>query len=250
MTTSPLGFPLESGPEAASIAAMPGKDQVSARNLRLVDPVSNAPDVDRLREICHDMRQPVASILMLADATLTDDSIPSVVRDSLGLVREQAEWLGDLLQHLIEPCRPETANGQAHDVTRVTADAVAAARATYRGDLRLQSSGGNLSVRVSPLELRRAVANVMSNAIRAAGPQGRVVVELRRAGDHVLLAVDDNGPGFGLIRRGTGLGLRAATRSLRSCGGRIEICRSRLGGTRAVLVLRSSAPPTADRGEQ
>jgi signal transduction histidine kinase len=187
------------------------------------------------------MRQPVAGILMLADAALTDDSIPPVVRVSLGLVRGQAEWLGDLLQHLLEPYRTETANGQAHDLTRVATDAVAAARATYRGDLRLQSSGGNLSFLGSPLELRRAIANLVSNATRAAGPKGQVVVELRRAGDHVLLAVDDNGPGFGLVRRGIGLGLRAAARSLTSCGGQIEFYRSRLGGTRAVVVL-----PAAD----
>ena len=186
------------------------------------------------------MRQPVASILMLAGAALTDDSIPPVVRVSLGLVQEQAEWLGDLLQHLLEPYLAETANGHAHDLTRVAADAVAAAQATYRGDLRLQSSGGNLSVLGSPLELRRAIANLVSNAIRAAGPKGQVVVELRRAGDHMLLAVDDNGPGFGHIRQGIGIGLRAAGQSLTSCGGRIEFCHSRLGGARAVLVLRAA----------
>ena len=240
MTNSPLGFPLESGPEAAPMTAAPGKDQVSARNLRLVNPVSNTPDVDRLHEICHDMRQPLASILMLAGAALTDDSIPPVVRVSLGLVQEQAEWLGDLLQHLLEPYRTETANGHAHDLTRVAADAVAAAQATYQGDLRLQSSGDNLSFLGSPLEVRRAIANLVSNAVRAAGPKGQVVVELHRAGDHVLLAVDDNGPGFGLISRGIGLGLRAVARSLTSCGGRIEFCHSRLGGARAVLVLRAA----------
>jgi signal transduction histidine kinase len=238
LTTSPLGFPLESGPEAAPMTAAPGKDQVIARNLRLIDPVSTTPDVDRLHEICHDMRQPVASILMLADAAVTDDSNPSVVRANLGRVREQAEWLADLLQHLLEPYSTGNANGQAHDLNGIAADAVAAAQATYRGDLRLQLSGGNLSIPASPLELRRVIANLLSNAIRAAGPQGQVVVELRGAGDHVLLTVDDNGPGFGLIRRDIGLGLRAAAQSVKSCGGQIEFRRSPLGGTRAVLVLR------------
>jgi C4-dicarboxylate-specific signal transduction histidine kinase len=220
------------------MTAAPGEDEVMAHSLCLVDPVSTTPDVDRLHEICHDMRQPVASILMLADAALTDDSIPSVVRASLGRVREQAEWLGDLLQHLLEPYRTGNPNGQAHDLTRIAAEAVAAAQATYRGDLRLQLGGGNLGILASPLELRRVIANLLSNAIRAAGPQGQVVVELRSAGDQVLLTVDDNGPGFGLIRGDVGLGLRAAAQSLRSCGGRIEFRRSPLGGTRAVLVLR------------
>jgi C4-dicarboxylate-specific signal transduction histidine kinase len=238
LTTSPLDFPLESGPEAAPMTAAPGEDQVMVPNLRLVDPLSTTPAVDRLHEICHDMRQPVASILMLADATLTDDSIPAVVRASLGRVRAQAEWLGDLLQHLLEPYSTGNPNGQAHDLTRIAIDAVAAAQATYRGDLRLQLSGGNLDIFASPIELRRVIANLLSNAIRAAGPQGQVVVELRSAGDQVLLTVDDNGPGFGLIRRDVGLGLRAAAQSMTSCGGRIEFRRSPQGGTRAVLILR------------
>jgi signal transduction histidine kinase len=54
-----------------------------------------------------------------------------------------------------------------------------------------------------------------------------------------LLTIDDNGPGFGMIRRGTSLGLRAVARSLKSYGGRIEYSRSGMGGTRAILVLRA-----------
>ena len=238
MITSPLGYPLEPGSEAAEAAAAPERDR-AARNLRLVEPASTTSDTDRLREMCHDMRQPVASIIVLADAALSEDSIPSAVRVRLGQVREQAEWLGDLLQHLLEPHHVRTADGKSHDLTRLVSEAVQMERATYGGDLRLQWSGGDMRVRGNAIELRRAIANLLSNATRAAGRDGRVVVELHGIDDHVLLTIDDNGPGFGLIRRGAGLGLRAVARSLKSYGGRIEYSRSRMGGTRAILVLRA-----------
>jgi signal transduction histidine kinase len=229
VTMSPLGYPLEPGPEAAG----------AATSLRLVELASTTSDTDRLREMCHDMRQPVASIIVLADAALSEDSIPSAVRARLGQVQEQAEWLGDLLKHLLEPHPVMTANGQSHDLTRLASEMVQAERATYAGDLRLQWSGGDMRVRGNAIELRRAIANLLSNATRAAGPKGKVVVELHGVDDHVLLTIDDNGPGFGMIRRGTSLGLRAVARSLKSYGGRIEYSRSGMGGTRAILVLRA-----------
>lgn len=93
------------------------------------------------------------------------------------------------------------------------------------------------------IELRRAIANLLSNATRAAGPDGKVVVELRRAADRVLLTVDDSGPGFGLIRRGVGLGLQAVARGLESYEGGLEYGRSQMGGVRAILALRAADIP-------
>jgi signal transduction histidine kinase len=239
LTHSPLGFPLEPGFEAAPKIGAPQEQHVVVRNLRLVDTSPATSDTDGLREMCHDMRQPVASIIVLADAALTEPAIPSDVRVRLDLIREQAEWLGDLLQDLLEPQGAKASNAKSQDLTRIACDVVQSEQATYRGDLRLQWSGGNASVRGNAIELRRAVANLLSNATRAAGPDGTVVVELHRMEEHVVLTVDDDGPGFGLIRRGVGLGLRGVARSLKSCGGHIEYGRSDLGGARAILVLHA-----------
>lgn len=233
---SPLGFPLEPGSEAKPMISATEKGRPAVRALRLVKPAPATTDMDRLREMCHDMRQPVASIIVLADAALCEEAIPSAVRSRLGQVRDQAEWLGDMLQQLLEP-HGVTADGNSNDLTRIATDVVHVEQITYRGDLRLQSSGGNMNVLGNRINLRRAVANLLSNATRAAGPDGKVVVALYRAADRVLLTVDDSGPGFGLIRRGAGLGLRSVVRSLKSYGGRIEYSRSPIGGVRATLAL-------------
>jgi signal transduction histidine kinase len=241
---SPLGFPLEPGSEI-----VPEEQHVVVRNLRLIDSAPTTSGIDRLREICHDMRQPVACILVLAEAALAElalaevalaeAAMPSVASARLGQIREQAEWLGDLLEHLLEPHGTRAANGKSVELTQIASDVVQSEQVTYRGDIRLQWGGGNVSVRGNTIELRRAIANLLNNATRAAGPDGKVVVELQRVEGRVHLTVDDSGPGFGLIRRGIGLGLRAAARSLKSCGGHIEHSRSQLGGARATLVLHA-----------
>jgi signal transduction histidine kinase len=186
------------------------------------------------------MRQPVAGIMALAEATLSNAEIPLGVRDRLGQIRDQAQWLSELLRDLIEPPVTGTAEGKSHDLVHLASEVVGIEMATYPGDLSLQWSGGNIYVAGNGVELRRAIVNLLSNATRAAGPTGKVLVQLHRAAEHVLLTVEDSGPGFGLIHRGVGLGLLAVAHGLRSYGGSLEYDRSQMGGVRATLALRAS----------
>jgi signal transduction histidine kinase len=192
------------------------------------------------------MRQPVATIIALAEAALSNAAVPSGVRGALGQVRDQAEWLSDMLHHLVEPPATGTAEGESHDLVRLASEVVKGEMVTYPGDLSLQWSGDNMYVAGNGVELRRAIANLLSNATRAAGQGGRVLVELRCADEHVLLTVDDSGPGFGLIHRGVGLGLQAVAHGLMSYGGSLEYSRSQLGGVRATLALRLSDAPMCE----
>jgi C4-dicarboxylate-specific signal transduction histidine kinase len=242
LTSDPLGCPHAPGSAATTEnVATTGTCEVS-EGLR---PVGSASGADHLYEICHDMRQPVASIIALADAALSQAAVPSSVRCQLGQVRDQAEWLGELLQRLVEPPHPGMAESESCDLICLASDAVRIEAATYTGNLVLQWGEGDMWVLGNSVELRRAMANLLSNATRAAGPDGKVVVELCRAADRVLLTVDDSGPGFGLIRPGTGRGLHAVARGLKICGGALEYSHSPVGGVRAALALRAAGTPGA-----
>ena len=137
------------------------------------------------------MRQPVATIIALAEAALSNDEIPLGVRRRLGQVMNQAEWLGEMLRHLIEPAANGAVNGAAEgeflDLVRLARDVVQIEMATYPGDLALQWDGGNMCVAGNGVELRRAITNLLRNATRAAGPEGKVAVQVRRAAGRVLL---------------------------------------------------------------
>jgi signal transduction histidine kinase len=86
-------------------------------------------------------------------------------------------------------------------------------------------------------------ANLLDNATRAAGPSGTVTAEVSRWDSQMLLAVEDDGPGFGrLVKdeglvKGHGLGLSAVARHADQLGGRLECGRGSLGGGRVSLWL-------------
>lgn len=109
--------------------------------------------------------------------------------------------------------------------------------------------------------LRRAVQNLLGNALRYA--RERVEVQLERSGQALAIHVDDDGPGVPETQRqrifepfsrldetrskssgGYGLGLAIVRRIAERHGGRIECSGSPLGGARFALELPLIAPPS------
>jgi C4-dicarboxylate-specific signal transduction histidine kinase len=190
-----------------------------------------------LRETCHDMRQPVASVFALAAAVLAEPGLPQAARARVELIVEQAEWLADLIQHSLHGAGPGGSATCQTDLLRVVREAVAAECVTWAGQVRIVSSADPVLTFVHPVLLRRMVANLLSNATRAAGPAGTVTVEVGHQGDLALLAVEDTGPGFGKIPRCLGLGLAALSRHTSRYGGRLERGSGASGGARVSLWL-------------
>ncbi len=87
--------------------------------------------------------------------------------------------------------------------------------------------GPEVQVMASPVLLWRVLANLVDNAVRAAGPACRVeltVGMLAEPPPRALLQVQDNGPGFGHGPPGAAsLGLGVVTRLLESCRGSMEV---------------------------
>ncbi len=87
--------------------------------------------------------------------------------------------------------------------------------------------------------LRRALANVLANATRAAGPDGHVKLIERAAGNAELIEIMDDGPGFGSMAAGntTGIGLQITEQILVECSGRMEVERLPSNQTLVRLLL-------------
>ena len=206
--------------------------------------VENKADMaQQLRETFHDMRQPVANTMALAAAALTEPALPAVARDRLEQIVEQAEWLADMIHSCLvaqqqeEPDDIEKPGHDLADIVHVVGEVIAAECLTWPGDMSLTAPAGPVWCMFHPVLLRRAVSNVLGNAMRAAGPTGTVSVEIQQRDGAVLLAVEDNGPGFGEIPSGAGLGLSAVTRNVIKYGGRMEYAGGTQGGARVSLWL-------------
>lgn len=114
-----------------------------------------------------------------------------------------------------------------------------------------------LMVRVQRQDLDEMLGNVLDNAARWAA--SRVVVDATSADGHVVVTVDDNGPGIAanlresMLRRGvradetkpgSGLGLAIVGDVAEVYGGTVELGASPLGGLRVSLRLPAAAGTT------
>jgi signal transduction histidine kinase len=212
--------------------------------------VREIPDVaQQLRETCHDMRQPVANVLALAAAALTESALPAPATGRLQQIVGQAEWLADMIQAFLgdvirgEADASETDSDVADeaaaptDVVSIVEEIIEAGRLTWSCDVKLSSPGAPVRCAIHPVLLRRIVSNVLDNAARAAGPFGLVIIEIRRNKELAALVVEDSGPGFGKIPSGAGLGLSAVARHIVRHGGTVECGCGAGGGARVSLCL-------------
>lgn len=197
-----------------------------------------------VRQAAHDLRQPVAAVLALASAALSDESAPVGVQQRLELIVTEANWLSKIINDMLAgPGIPPSA--EAVDIGALVRDTVKSEQLICAAQISLQQPDqGPRYLMAVGTRLRRALANVLANATRAAGPDGHVQVTEQAQGNTELVEVVDDGPGFGSVAVGhrTGIGLQITGQMLAECGGRMEVERLPSGQT----LVRLSLPVMAD----
>jgi signal transduction histidine kinase len=189
--------------------------------------------------LCHDLRQPVAAIIMLAAAAAAQGGVPEGVQQRLEQIAAEAEWLGRMVTDVLDASAVE----QRVDLRDVVADIVDEARATA---CKVEfASTHPMFLQTNATLARRAITNLLDNATRAAGSGGRVRVDVRRTAELAVIEVEDAGPGYGRIEAHTGFGLGVVRLLASRHGGSVLIGQSRLGGARVRLAL-----PIDDQGSR
>ncbi len=203
-------------------------------------PETGAPaGADRLRKqrVKHDMRQSLTAVMTLA--AIVDRSLdrgPEVLK-RLDQIRHETEWMTRLISSA-GPCATDLA---VLDVGDVVAEAWCSAVATTDCAIRLVRDARACAC-VDRDGLGRSVRNLLNNAVRAAGEDGTVVVEVRVHPATVDVVVRDDGPGFGNIPSQEGLGLRTVRRFACEHGGSVDVRRGELGGAEVALQLPRPTP--------
>ncbi|MFD7816839.1 sensor histidine kinase [Streptomyces sp. NPDC059785] len=155
----------------------------------------------------HELRTPVTQVYTRAQLLArqaTAEELPAPHREGLARLVGSAGRLGEVLDDLL--LSASLARGPASPAERRPVDLVALARSvvaeetdrTRDAGLTVSVEGPSQSLFVDGIEsaLRRAVGELLSNAISHTPADGRIEVALARSGAMVALTVADTGSGF------------------------------------------------------
>jgi signal transduction histidine kinase len=201
----------------------------------------STPGDDALRQLGHDLRQPVAAIVMLAAAAGVHRDVPPEVQERLDQITVEAQRISDVCRYLLG----ELDGLEVVDLQDLAIAVVSSARVTWTTSIDVVTAP--VSVRANAVDVWRALTNLIDNACRAAGADGSVLVKVSASAEGARLEVHDSGPGWGKAPPGTAsLGLSIVTTRAKAHGGRLETGVSDLGGAVAELVFPSVVPTYLD----
>ena len=207
-----------------------------------------------LAGVSHDLRTPLARLRLGIEMSGAPDSdVLAMVSD----IEEMDRIIGQVLDYGRGESKEEPI---PHDITDIVRELTEPYR--LRGlDVPLDLPP-NLMVPVRILLFRRALANLIDNALRYAGTEQPIKVSVREEGEFAVLTVADLGPGIPeqdrarmlqpFIRmvdarsdtKGAGLGLAIVDRIVRAHSGRIELAANDPHG----LVVRLHFPLRQNSG--
>ncbi len=200
-----------------------------------------------LAGISHDLRTPLSRLRLAIEMSGAD-------RETVDGMGTDVDEMDKVIGQFLAFARGEDEPLIESDLNGLLAEIVESYR---KREQTVSFSSGNLPVlRFAPLAVRRAVTNLIDNALRYAG--GTVEVGTRRDGALALVEVMDRGPGVpeGELERlkrpftrlnearsgsgGAGLGLAIVDRIARAHGGRFALAAREGGGLVARLALASA----------
>ncbi len=238
---------------------------------------------DMVANISHELRTPITRIRLIIEGLFLDADKPKrkASIQSLKEIAMETDALLWLAQELLDLSMIES--GQAilrlvkTPLNQVVDEAID--RLESQAETKQLSIVSHVPQKLSVLcdadQLKRALANLLHNAIKWSPPRDAVTITAAEAGDEVIVTVFDNGPGVAEDAReriferfyqadvsrsgdeGTGLGLAICKHIIEAHGGRIwaEGNSQGKGGQFLFTVLKADeevepAPMAADESEQ
>jgi signal transduction histidine kinase len=259
---------------AGRLGEAPAPDDAGDELTTLRDAIADATDRLRMaREVqdrmiadaAHELRTPLAAMRVSIDVALRRERSSDELRETLAETRNEVDRLASMATQLLELAALRQARWQMEptDLILVAREAVAAFEplaANRQVQLAVTVGSGHPVVRAHGPSVRRALDNLLSNALAFVPHGGRVVVNVTGAATGAAVSVSDNGPGIPEVEReavfvpfhrapgapmgGTGLGL-AIVRDIALRHGGVAYASSPSEGPGVVVTFTLAADPRA-----
>jgi signal transduction histidine kinase len=204
-----------------------------------------------LADASHELRTPLTTAQTNLDVVLADPTATTRdLRGAASVAREQLRRMGRLVADLLLTERARAQQAETIVAADLVGEVVAELTPRAKGrDIRLVATGTEGVVYGHREEMRRALTNVVENAIVHNRPGGSVRISSRSADGALAIVVEDDGPGIDpsrqeeIFRRfhraghgeGTGLGLAIVKDLIEHMGGSVEVESANGEGARFVL---------------
>jgi signal transduction histidine kinase len=209
--------------------------------------------------LAHEVRSPLNAIGLAAQRLERAGSEQPDCREFAGRIRQEVRRLEGVLQEFLEFARPVSEKRERVELARLASEVVELLRPEAEGrNVRLELDPGTAEVRADPEAVRRAMINLLKNAVQASPEGGDVRIAVDRDGARGRFRVLDRGPGiepgaeerlfdafFTTRTSGSGLGLSLVKRIAEEHGGSCSLSNRPDGGAEACLWLPTATEPSA-----
>ncbi|HET9708971.1 MAG TPA: ATP-binding protein [Gemmatimonadales bacterium] len=245
--------PMHATNQAILVAVEVSREVLLQRKLLRSDRLSQLGAI--VSGVAHELNNPLAAIAAFSELLAGGTTEPSL-KDSAQIIHSEAMRAGRIVQTLLDFARQRPRRPQPVDLVDIvervlTLQRSALKKARVRVEVRIPAEVPPITG--DPQELQQVLLNAVINALQAitgTGRPGRIVIHASPTDHHVLLTVDDTGPGvpvevlerafepfFTTKEAGTGLGLAISLGLVKGMGGRMWLQNVEQGGARLAIEL-------------
>lgn len=263
------------GPVGHQRAALVSSTRVIRNDGRFLGTVIVAHDVtdlanairvreEFLRTVSHELRTPLTSIHGYLELVMDDAEVDAPgLLPALRVIQRNAVTLEQRVQELLTASNSAVQiSTSSTDVAEIAAEVVDAARRAGPAPIITQHGSTEATISVDPEQVRRAITELVGNAVKFTPPDGAIDLTVVAAPEHVEVRVRDTGVGMSADElrqafdkfyrsgyaseravQGVGLGLFVARAIAEAHGGSLTLQSTPGVSTTAILVLPRTARP-------
>jgi len=208
------------------------------------------------RRVAHEIKNPLTPIRLSAERIARrlrsgDPDLPEAIDRGTRVIVEEVDFLKSLVDEFSRFARLPEMRPEPTDLPALARSAVRLFEGARDGvTLRVESRLRREQVLLDPEQIKRALINLLDNALEACGSSGEITVALSENSRGVTIEVADTGrgvpardreklflPDFTTKGRGTGLGLAIVSRIVADHNGTIRVEENRPRGSRFIIEL-------------